>query len=65
MKKAFLTLGAIAICASAVFAQEEKKEDEGYKFDTVKVIPVTSVKDQNNAGTVRNSSNPVSLLAKV
>ena len=51
MKKAFLTIGASAICATSVFAQEEKKEDEGYKFDTVKVIPVTSVKDQNNAGT--------------
>ena len=51
MKKAFLFLGAVAICASAVFAQEEKKEDEGYKFDTIKVLPITSTKDQNNAGT--------------
>ncbi len=51
MKKAFLFLGAIAICASAVFAQEEKKEDEGYKFDTIKALPITSVKNQNNAGT--------------
>ena len=50
MKKVFLFLGAMAICASAVFAQEEKKEDEGYKFDTIKVLPITSVKDQNNAG---------------
>ena len=51
MKKAFLFLGAIAICASSVFAQEEKKEDEGYKFDTIKMLPITSTKDQNNAGT--------------
>ncbi len=53
MKKAFLFLGAMAICASAVFAQDEKKEkeDEGYKFDTIKVLPITSVKNQNNAGT--------------
>ena len=51
MKKAFLFLGAIAICASSVFAQETKKEDEGYKFDTIKVLPITSTKDQNNAGT--------------
>ena len=51
MKKAFLFLGAVAICASSVFAQEEKKEDEGYKFDTIKVLPITSTKDQNNAGT--------------
>ena len=51
MKKAFLFLGAIAICASSVFAQETKKEDEGYKFDTIKMLPITSTKDQNNAGT--------------
>ena len=51
MKKAFLFLGAVAICASSVFAQEEKKEDEGYKFDTIKVLPITPTKDQNNAGT--------------
>ena len=51
MKKIFLILGAIAICATSAFAQEQQKEDEGYKFDTVKVIPVTSVKNQNNAGT--------------
>ena len=50
MKKAFLFLGAIAICATSVFAQDEKKE-EGYKFDTIKVLPITSVKNQNNAGT--------------
>ena len=50
MKKAFLFLGAMAICARAVFAQEEKKEDEGYKFDTIKVLPITPTKDQNNAG---------------
>ena len=51
MKKAFLFLGAVAICASSVFAQEEKKEDEGYKFDTIKMLPITPTKDQNNAGT--------------
>ena len=53
MKKAFLFFGAIAICACTVFAQDKEKtdEDEGYKFDTVKVLPITSVKNQNNAGT--------------
>ena len=65
MKKAFLTLGAIAICASAVFAQEEKKEDEGYKFDTVKIIPVTSVKNQNNAGTCWSYSGLAFLEAEL
>lgn len=65
MKKAFLTLGAIAICATSVLAQEEKKEDEGYKFDTVKVIPVTSVKDQNNAGTCWSYSGIAFLEAEL
>jgi len=65
MKKAFLTLGAVAICATSVFAQEEKKEDEGYKFDTVKVIPVTSVKDQNNAGTCWSYSGIAFLEAEL
>ena len=52
MKKIFAILGAFAICATA-FAQkaEENKDDEGYKFDTVKMLPITSVKNQNNAGT--------------
>lgn len=52
MKKVFAILGAIAICASS-FAQatDEKKEDEGYKFTVKKELPVTSVKNQNQAGT--------------
>ena len=65
MKKAFLLLGAIAICANTVFAQEEKKEDEGYKFDTVKVLPVTSVKNQNNAGTCWSYSGIAFLEAEL
>ena len=52
MKKLFAILGAIAISAT-VFAQkaDEKSDDEGYKFDTIKMLPITSVKNQNNAGT--------------
>ncbi|MBR1549218.1 MAG: aminopeptidase [Bacteroidales bacterium] len=65
MKKAFLTLGAIAICATTVFAQQETKEDEGYKFDTVKVLPITSVKDQNNAGTCWSYSGIAFLEAEL
>ncbi len=65
MKKAFLILGAVAICASSVFAQDEKKEDEGYKFDTVKVLPITSVKDQNNAGTCWSYSGIAFLEAEL
>ncbi len=49
-----MTLAAAAVCATA-FAQapkaEEQKEDEGYKFTIVKELPVTSVKNQNQAGT--------------
>ena len=65
MKKAFLFLGAVAICATTVVAQEEKKEDEGYKFDTVKMIPVTSVKNQNNAGTCWSYSGLAFLEAEL
>ena len=32
-------------------AKEEAKEEEGFKFETIKELPVTSVKDQNQAGT--------------
>ena len=67
MKKAFLLFGAVAICATS-FAQDkakDQKEDEGYKFDTVKVIPVTSVKDQNNAGTCWSYSGLAFLEAEL
>lgn len=53
MKKVFLFLAAAAICTN-VFAQDakaEEKKEEGYKFTVVKELPVTSVKDQNQAGT--------------
>ena len=34
------------------FAQEaEEKDDDGYRFEVIKELPVTSVKDQNRAGT--------------
>jgi aminopeptidase C len=65
MKKTILMLGAMAICANCVFAQEEKKEDEGYKFDTVKILPITSVKDQNNAGTCWSYSGIAFLEAEL
>ena len=55
MKKTFAILAAALLCLPA-FAQEkkadeQKKEDEGYKFTIVKELPVTSVKDQHRAGT--------------
>lgn len=51
MKKVILMLAVAALCLPAMAQQEEKSEDEGYKFDTIKVLPITSVKNQNNAGT--------------
>ncbi|MCQ2275136.1 MAG: aminopeptidase, partial [Bacteroidales bacterium] len=52
MKKIFSLLAAAMICTTA-FAQtaDEQKEDEGYKFTDVKVLPITSVKNQAQAGT--------------
>ncbi|MBQ0016039.1 MAG: aminopeptidase [Bacteroidales bacterium] len=54
MKKIFAILAVVALCAPA-FAQEENKEsekkDSGYVFTDIKVLPITSVKDQNRAGT--------------
>ena len=54
MKKGiiFAVIAAFTLCLN-VQAQEdkEKKDEEGYKFTVVKEIPVTSVKDQNRAGT--------------
>ena len=53
MKKTFAIVCAALMCAP-VFAQEQKdaeQKEEGYKFTVVKELPVTSVKDQNQAGT--------------
>ncbi|MEG1586464.1 MAG: C1 family peptidase [Bacteroidales bacterium] len=50
MKKSLLY--ALALSASLpVFAQEEKKQDPGFVFTTVKENPITSVKNQNRSGT--------------
>ena len=54
--KHFLLTAALFMGVSA-FAQpmppqgEPKSDDEGYKFEIIKELPVTSVKDQNRAGT--------------
>lgn len=52
MFKQFIMAAAL-IMPFAVSAQEaeEQEKEEGYVFTTVKEIPVTSVKDQNNSGT--------------
>ena len=51
-KKVIIALLGIALISTNLWAQEkEEKEDEGYVFTNVKEIPITSVKDQNRAGT--------------
>lgn len=45
-------MAAAMLISVPTFAQEaEEKEEEGYKFEVIKELPVTSVKDQNRAGT--------------
>ncbi|MCQ2295497.1 MAG: C1 family peptidase [Bacteroidales bacterium] len=54
MKKVFSILAAAALCATAIAQApkaDEQKEDEGYKFTVVKELPITSVKNQAQAGT--------------
>ena len=43
----------LSVCAVAQppMPKPEEKEGEGFKFTTIKELPVTSVKDQNQAGT--------------
>ena len=45
-------MAAAMLISVPTFAQEaEEKEEEGYKFEVIKELPMTSVKDQNRAGT--------------
>ena len=47
-----LTLAALALVGMGAMAQEAAKADTtGFVFETVKEIPITSIKDQNRAGT--------------
>ena len=64
MKKIFAILGAIALSVP-MFAQKAAEEDEGYKFDTIKMLPITSVKNQNNAGTCWSYSGIAFLEAEL
>lgn len=51
MKK-LITLMAMSVFAFGSFAQEETKKDTtGFVFETTKEIPITSIKNQNRAGT--------------
>jgi aminopeptidase C len=54
MKKTLLLMAMAAfLCCNNVFAQDKEatKEDEGYKFTVLKENPITSIKNQNRAGT--------------
>ena len=53
MKKLSLLLvtAALLVCNVSFAQDKEKTEEEGYIFKITKELPVTSVKDQNRAGT--------------
>lgn len=53
MNKKLLIIVLTFVIPFAVFAQddENKKEDQGYKFEMVKQLPATPVKDQYRSGT--------------
>lgn len=50
MTKRFLSIALAGLATFSAFAQDAKK-DEGFVFTTVKENPITSVKNQNRAGT--------------
>jgi len=52
MKLKHFLLAAALLVSLPSFAQEDSQpEEEGYKFEVIKELPITSVKDQNRAGT--------------
>ena len=53
MKKVFAIIGLLAFCGAsfAQDAQKEEKQDSGYVFTNTKVLPITSIKNQDRAGT--------------
>lgn len=51
MKKLIIALCAVATVFSANAQENAPKQEEGFVFTTVKEIPITSIKDQNRAGT--------------
>lgn len=53
MKKYFIALATLAIAFGAAADEPEKAADsiKGFQFTDVKVVPTTSVKDQNKSGT--------------
>lgn len=57
-------IGSVAM-AQPMANEAVKTEEEGFKFDTIKVLPITSVKDQNQAGTCWNYSTMAFLEAEL
>ncbi len=51
--KRLLTVAALGLCCFSGMAQEAKEQpkEEGFVFTTVKELPITSIKNQNRAGT--------------
>ena len=50
MKKFIIAMCAVAAVFSAN-AQEQPAQEEGFQFTVVKENPITSIKNQNRAGT--------------
>ncbi len=52
MKFRHFLMAAALFLSMPAFAQEaEEKEDDGYRFEVIKELPITPVRDQNRAGT--------------
>lgn len=51
MKKAIFLFSAVALLSFGAAAQESKEVQDGFKFETIKELPVTSVKNQASSGT--------------
>ena len=56
---------SISVVAQPQAKNEEAKEEEGFKFTTIKELPITSVKDQNQAGTCPHGQARVRFLRNV
>lgn len=53
MKKTLIIAAALSLCigATAQTADKAKEKEDGFKFTTIKELPVTSVKNQASSGT--------------
>lgn len=68
MKKTIAIVAATLLCGAVVAqdaAKESKNDNEGYKFNIVKELPVTSVKNQAKAGTCWDYSGTAFLEAEL